>query len=161
MAADRLPSARHRESSPPRGREAGGKLVGCCSTRGPSSVPDNPDENVASNRLSHPTRSLAFEAQGRSNNLENVDQHHGVVVNYNTKAIASFFLLFFGGPHARSYITENKCLAGCGIPGLTHRPSVFLPGPFCERQFPFISRVQQLESSNCPLFRDFPCDSGL
>src|SRR5260370_13168161 len=98
MAADRVPSARHRESSTPRGREVGGKSAGCHSTRGPSSVPDNPDENIASKRLSHPTRSLAFEAQRRSNNLENVNQHHGVIVNYNTKAIARFFLIFFWWP---------------------------------------------------------------
>jgi hypothetical protein len=45
--------------------------------------------------LSRPTRAFAFEPQRRGNNLENVNQHHGVIVNYNTKSIASIFFFYF------------------------------------------------------------------
>ena len=56
---------------------------------------------------------------------------------------------------------KTNALQVVDVPGLTHRTSVFLPGPSCEHQSRFVSPVPQLESSNYRPFRDFPNDSGV
>jgi hypothetical protein len=54
--------------------------------------------------LSHPTRSPALDAQRQRNNLKNVNQHHSVIVNYNTKSNASFFFHFSTAPTLFLYL---------------------------------------------------------
>jgi hypothetical protein len=56
-------------------------------------VPDNPDKGIANVRNNRPFHLLPPAKQRVGEKLENVNKHHGVVVNYNTKSIAS---LFFG-----------------------------------------------------------------
>jgi hypothetical protein len=58
-------------------------------------VPDNPKKGIANVRSNRPFHLLPPAKSRIGEKLKNVNKHHGVIVNYNTKSIASPFLTFF------------------------------------------------------------------